>query len=142
MAGIWIHGSLGAALALAAMTAASACAPDGLRLQCTVTGADKLPSPLTQDEICRTFASAMADAIGSKVNRVDVLGDRDQAPGDWARLDIAVRNQYGIVANLRHGRGGEVHVVPAIELSISDRALSQRQIDQIARAVAGELAKP
>lgn len=137
MAGRRLHSICAAVLAGMAMTAASACTGDAMRLACAIDGLEKLPAPLAEPDLCRTFADALAQASGNKVELDRRIGLHDS--GAWAQIAVTVRGPHELSARLRHGRGTQAQDLPEAGFSISDRDLGQRQFEQFAQSLARQL---
>lgn len=95
--------------------------PEGALLQCSVTGADKLPAEVGGDAICAAIRAAA----------------RERALGAVFAVDVRVYSASSIAATVRFKDG---RTLPEQKMAVSDRPLNRGSIERFAAAIAGAVA--
>lgn len=88
-------------------------------LNCTLTGADKLPADIAQESVCEAIRSAVGEG------------------GHGVSVAVRIVSPYGAAASVTLADG---RTLPDVNVSASDSNLNRRAIGMLARGVAQQLA--
>jgi len=120
-------------LASTAIVIAQPGAP-ALPLVCRAEGL-KPTSAVTPEKVCARFKAAIEKQTGKKIRLAAAAPDT----GDWIRVHIRFSHADTATVTLSQKRRGKLASFPAQVISVSDRKIDMRMVEQIARVVAAQV---